>query len=421
MATPKRILHVIDPGSPGGGACTLRLMAGPVNRITSAHHDVVVLGTRNHVNLARRCGIEPAGVIPLSERFPIAARHALRRWINTYGQRSDQYDIIHAWTARAAWLLSLAVPDQRRLGTLTVGPVSNIITRMMKMTFDRHPMPLLASSSAVEEEYRSLGLPMRDTSLLPAAVQMDDLNGTSRDRVRKRWGVGQSDFVIGLMSEPANWADARLATEIATRLRVSERPVRLLMHHRAHRRAEAEQWARCVGTQEMLILDDAVAEPWRVVSGLDAALLIGGELNALDLADAGNPWSIFTGGGRRLRPMPGIMPLMWTMAAGVPVVAENAAAVRDLIEDGVTGLLVHQHDAVAACDRLARLCDDRTIAGRIGSAAAQRIRDDFHISGYCVRLKKAYDLLMDGKPVRVIADEDDPIVELVDPESQRRA
>lgn len=411
MPSPQRILHVIDPGSPGGGGCTLRLMAGPVNRLTSAHHDVLILGTRRHVNLARRCGIEPAGVIPLSEPFPMAARHALRRWISAFEKRGGSYDIIHTWTARSAWLVSLAAPGHRRLGTLTVGPVSNIITNMMKMTLERHPMPLLAGSEAVEFEYRSLGLPMRQTSLLPAAVQHDALNGPAREAWRERWGVDQDDFVVGLMSEPANWADARLATDILSRLRVSGRPVRLVMHHLAHRRVEAEQWARRLGTHEMLLLDDAVAEPWRIVRGLDAALLIGGELNAMDLSESGHPWSIFTGGGRRLRPMPGVMPVMWAMAGGVPVVSEKAASVRDLIEDGVTGLLVEQHDANESCNRLARLCDDRTVAGRIGSAAAKRIRDDFHISGYCVRLKQAYDLHMRGRPVRVVAEEDDPIIE----------
>lgn len=279
-------------------------------------------------------------------------------------------------------------------------------------------MPLLASSKAVEYEYRSLGLPMRQTSLLPAAVQQDTFDGPTRDEWRERWNVDEGDFVVGLMSEPANWADARLATDILSRLRVSGRPVRMVMHHRAHRRAEAEYWARRLGTHEMLILDDAVAEPWRIVGGLDAALLIGGELNAMDLSESGNPWSLLTGGGCRLRPMPGVMPVMWAMAGGLPVVSENAASVRDLIEDGVTGLLVEQREANEACDRLARLCDDRTVAGRIGSAATRRIRDDFHVSGYCVRLKQAYDLHMRGRPVRVVEETDDPIIELYEETTQ---
>ena len=87
-----------------------------------------------------------------------------------------------------------------------------------------------------------------------------------------------------------------------------------------------------------------VAEPWRIVHGLDAAMLIGGDLNSMDLRGTGSPFARLTGGGRRLRPMPGIMPLLWAMSAGVPVVAEASDAVRDVVEDGRTGLLVNQHD-----------------------------------------------------------------------------
>jgi hypothetical protein len=420
MPAPLRILHVVDPGSPGGGACTLKLMTGPVDRLTSASHEVALLGTRSHVNLARRCGLEPSVFIPLCEPLPFTARTTLRRAIEHLEQRSGSFDIIHTWTARSAWLASLAAPGHRRLGTLTVGPVSNVMTRLMKMTLDRHPMPLLASSEAVQREYRSLMLPIRQTTLLPPAVPHDAAEVESRPALRERWNVDDEEMTIGVLSEPIEWADALLATNVVSRLYASGRRVRLVMHHRAHRRAEAENWARRTHTADMLVIDDAIAQPWRVAAGLDAALFIGGELNAMDLSESGRPWSIITGGGRRLRPMPGVMPLMWAMAAGVPVVAEQGDAVRELIEDGVSGLLVEQHDVNAAGDRLTRLHDDRTIAGRIGVNAAKQIRENFHMAGYCVRLKQAYDLHVRGRPVRVIDDEDDPIIERYEEVTQNR-
>ena len=52
-----------------------------------------------------------------------------------------------------------------------------------------------------------------------------------------------------------------------------------------------------------------------MVNGLDAALLTGGELNSLDMSGAGTSIAFLTGGGRRMRPLPGILPLLWCMIA----------------------------------------------------------------------------------------------------------
>ena len=58
-----RVLHIIDPGSPGGGACTLQLLSEPLTRLTSVDQDVLLIGTGWHADLARRCGVEPTGRI----------------------------------------------------------------------------------------------------------------------------------------------------------------------------------------------------------------------------------------------------------------------------------------------------------------------------------------------------------------------
>jgi hypothetical protein len=197
-----------------------------------------------------------------------------------------------------------------------------------------------------------------------------------------------------------NWADARVAIDVVSRVAVTGRKVRLLLHHSAPRRVEAEQWARKLDYDDLLIIDDEVAEPWRVTPGLDAALLIGGELNSQDLSESGSPFSLFVGGGRRIRPMPGIMPLLWSLSDGVPVIAEASDAVRDVIVDGRSGLLVERGDINAAADRIMKLYDDPTIAGRIGRSAKTLAAERFHISAYCVRLREIYERIEAGRSPR---------------------
>lgn len=406
-----RILHLVDPGSPGGGACTLRTIAEVTTRLHSIQHEVLILGTAPHRGLAERCDVPVTGHLGLPTGWLTGGRRPLRRVINDFQRAGGAFDLVHAWTPRSAVLAALAAPHHRRLGTFSIGPVTGVLTPLLVALLEHRPMPILAASAGVREEFRSMGLPRRLISLLPPGINPDSFEPTPREAVRERWAVDPSTLVVGMLSEPVNWADAEIAAIVISRLALSGRDVRLVVHHEAHRRPHAERWLQQLELRHLVVSDDEAAEPWNVVAGLDAALLIGGELNAMNLRDAGSPFSLLIGGGRRLRPMPSVLPLLWAMAAGVPVIAESSVAVRDIVEDGVSGLLVAQGDTNAVCDRLMHLHDDRTIAGRVGGAAAEHVREDFHIAHFCVRLKQAYDLHLAGHTVRVIPEPDDPIVE----------
>jgi colanic acid/amylovoran biosynthesis glycosyltransferase len=71
--------------------------------------------------------------------------------------------------------------------------------------------------------------------------------------------------------------------------------------------------------------------------------------------------------------------LMEAMATGVPVVATRAGAVPELVEDGVTGLLVNPGDAEALAAAVARLAGDDMLAGRLGMEGRARARRDFDL------------------------------------------
>lgn len=64
-------------------------------------------------------------------------------------------------------------------------------------------------------------------------------------------------------------------------------------------------------------------------------------------------------------------------AAGVPVAAFDTFGVREAVEDGVTGLLAPLGERAAFADNVVRLIGDETLRGRMGQAAAARVRRDF--------------------------------------------
>ena len=62
------------------------------------------------------------------------------------------------------------------------------------------------------------------------------------------------------------------------------------------------------------------------------------------------------------------------MAAGLPVVAGDAAAVPEVVDDGTTGLLVDPRDPAAVAGALLRLLDDADLRRSMGRAGRERVR-----------------------------------------------
>jgi glycosyltransferase involved in cell wall biosynthesis len=394
-----RVLHMIDPGLPGGGACALRLLAEPLLRLDSVRQDVLIVGTGRHEALARRCGIRPLGHICPPCALPLMGVKSLRRLLGAKAAQGDSYDLIHAWTPRAAAIAGKAAPRLPVLATFHVGPVGGFQVSSLWRIANKAKIHFMAGSLAVQREYRGLGFGARQMALLPPAVNLKQSELNHRAEVRQRWaescGMNERAFVIGLLCEPVTWPDVRALAGVAARLRLSGRDVRLVVHHSASRRTEAERYLSQIGMRDLLIVDDAVAEPWRVVSGLDAALLFGGP--DAGFSTTNGSWFVKD---TCARPFPSVLPLLWAFAAGVPVVAEDTDAARGVIENGLTGFLVNRHDVNAATDQLARWHDDRATAGRVGAAAQHAVRDLFHIDAYCVRLQHAYDLLLADRHVQ---------------------
>jgi glycosyltransferase involved in cell wall biosynthesis len=86
------------------------------------------------------------------------------------------------------------------------------------------------------------------------------------------------------------------------------------------------------------------------------------------------------------------------MAVGRPVVAANSGGIVDLVDDGVTGLLVPPRDPVALSTALASLLDDPQRASAMGVAAHARARS-FTASAVVGRMEEVYTALVEGRPL----------------------
>jgi colanic acid/amylovoran biosynthesis glycosyltransferase len=71
--------------------------------------------------------------------------------------------------------------------------------------------------------------------------------------------------------------------------------------------------------------------------------------------------------------------LMEAAACGVPAVATAVGGIPELVEDGVTGLLVLPGDARALAEALERLLRDPELRARLGAAARRRAEERFSV------------------------------------------
>jgi len=71
--------------------------------------------------------------------------------------------------------------------------------------------------------------------------------------------------------------------------------------------------------------------------------------------------------------------LMEAMASGVPVVASRISGIPELVEDGVSGLLVPPGDPGALADALASLCGNPPLAIRLTRVARAKVEREFDL------------------------------------------
>jgi glycosyltransferase involved in cell wall biosynthesis len=355
------VLHLVDPGSPAGGPCTLRLLGDLLESRAAtgdgAACDVALVGNAAHLDLAQRCGVRPRYHLRAALNAPLLALGELRRIL----RRADpHYATIHAWSPATVVLAAFAGGDLERGAYLTMPPAPGLETRLFRRA-QRRACRIAAPDVATLNAIASRGVPSARLRVVPPAIRTRLLAQAAV--ARRRWGVDDSAFVVGLLTGPPDRLDAGAVVRLIDRIAFTGRPMKLLLDPRTGRRLDAQRWARSMITSSEIIVDDAVAEPWRILAGVDAALFV-------------NPSRIRTSSHVAAADAPiDPLPLPWAMAAGSAIVAQSGAVSEQLIEHGRTGLLFPADDFNGASELLARVYDDREAARGLGEAARNAALD----------------------------------------------
>ena len=88
--------------------------------------------------------------------------------------------------------------------------------------------------------------------------------------------------------------------------------------------------------------------------------------------------------------------ILEAMALGKPVVATDVGGVREIIEDGVDGLIVKHEDPVALSDAMMLVLSNRKMAAELGAHALKRVHNEFSSDIRGSRIYNIYMELLDG-------------------------
>jgi glycosyltransferase involved in cell wall biosynthesis len=307
--------------------------------------------------------------------------------------RDHDIDLIHAHLTYAATWAALAsrmtgVPS---LATLHVAPPqrgrAHLRDQLMRFALKRWSSGVIAVSAALREQYRALGEgswrltadSWRARELRqPLAASRQPLPPSTRTNVIVAHnGIDVSRFAGDRAASRARIAEQFAippdATIIATVSVLREgKGVEVLL--RAFEK---------IGDAYLLIIGDGPKrDEWRSLAKNDRirwagfrndvhALLPGCDIFVLASFDDAFPTV-----------------LLEAMAAGLPVVASRVGGIPEIVEEGVTGLLVPAGDENALADAIDQLLQgDRTA---MAAAARQRARERFSTEAWIARLEEIY-------------------------------
>jgi glycosyltransferase involved in cell wall biosynthesis len=90
--------------------------------------------------------------------------------------------------------------------------------------------------------------------------------------------------------------------------------------------------------------------------------------------------------------------LLDAMACGKPIVATSAGGIPEVVEDGITGLLVPARDSEGLAQAIVKLLKDDQLRERYGAAGLARVRERYSAERMVQETVKVYERVVRGRP-----------------------
>lgn len=358
---PLKILHIDPERNWGGGECQV---IGLLTYLARRGH-------RNHLmchpqgalaEAARRGGIE---TFPLSLRNELDVRpvFSLRRLI-----RREGYDIVHFHTKRAHALslwLGRIHPGIRYVVTRRMDyPVRR--SRYVDFLYNRRVDGVVAISRKIADLLVEGGVHREKIRLIPSGIDPAPF------QARKAEEPGRAPLRVGTVAVLEERKGHLFLLEAAALLKQQGHRLKYRCAGAGSRRQRLERMALSLGLAEDVEFAGFVGDIPEFLSSIEVFVLP----------------SLYEGLG---------VSVLEAMAAGLPVVATRAGGLPEIVDDGVTGLLVPHGDPQALARAVATLVCRPAMAREMGARGRERVLRDFTMEQMARRNEDYYYELLEAR------------------------
>ena len=310
-----------------------------------------------------------AGSLPAAVRLAAAARQAGADVIHTNGMKAHLLGGLAGRLVRVPVIWHLRDFPPAGWAGCTCHEAARLL-----------PDAILCPSEAVAASVRLPG--RRRPRAIPDPVDLDRFHlGIPRDRIRRELGIVGEEPLIGMIGHLTPWKGHEVFLEVARAVADRVPRARFVVvggsiyetHGHAGYPETLRQKTAALGLSDRVrflgIIDD-IAD---LLAGLDVLV---------HTPTAPEPF------GRVLAE---------AMAVGRPVVAARCGGIPEVVEDGVTGVLVPSADVGAFAAAVVRLLEDPPLRRRFGGAGRQRAEARFGVEVHAAGVLEAYRTVLEGR------------------------
>ncbi|MBI5050083.1 MAG: glycosyltransferase family 4 protein [Nitrospirae bacterium] len=369
--TNKKLTILHTEASKGWGGQEIRIFQESV-RFTEFGYRVLI-ACQEGSKIAENARMAGLSVYIIRMEYPTAPL-VLNRLLKII--KAEKVDIIHTHSSKDSWLAGIA-------GRISRTPVvrSRHLTTPVKQSYlatfvYRHLCDIIITSGTYIKDAlvtRNKLVPEKIVSI-PAGVDTEKFGiNTKGDKIRAEFGLNDSYPVVGSVAILRHWKGHRYLLDAVPKVISVFPSAKFLIVGDGPQWNNLHQQIHDLGIKRHVIMTGFRNDVPEITAALDIFILpsVASEATSQVIPQA--------------------------LAMGKPVIAANAGGLPEIIEDGITGLLIPPKDSAAITNAIVRMAKDREEAREMAVRGRDKILKDYTFQKMIERTATVYNYVLEKK------------------------